>query len=939
MLRFVGRKILNKKWMIAGLLIGNILLMAIAAAGPMYSQAVLQRMLTKNLSASMEETNYYPGQVLLSYNFVKSDNGPKTLDKVAEYEQLSAGMPQAFGLPAVEQVTQYTLTDVQANSQLSEQTGRGEEIKLGFLSGVEDKIDLVAGRLYSDQLGEDGLIEAVVSQRLMENMGLLLGETFDLPELQRPGGGSCQVQVVGVYQPKDPSALFWQGADQNQFVMSESLFRANFAVNDQPVHNLTARWDVFLDYQSMRGGQVPQMLSTLQSYKDSFSQLINVRFVERFSSVLTDYIPQADKLNATLWVLQVPIFVLLAAFIFMVSRQMLEMEQNEIAILKSRGAQRRQILWVYFLQSAMVALASLIVGVPLGMLICQVLGASNAFLEFVQRSALPVEINGMALLFAAAAAVFSIAVMVLPVLQYASVSIVDHKRKKQRKMKAPWWQKIFLDVILLGVSLYGLYSFNSRRDQLALQVARGGSLDPLLFFSASLFMLGAGLLALRLFPLLVRLIFVIGKRWWPPSLYASFQRILHTRGSQGFIMVFLIFTVALGIFNAQAARTINQNGEERIRYANGADVVLQEVWGNNKSQVDSDSTGSLELIYDEPDYERYQQIEGVQSYTKVYYSDDVSMGLDGGGTLNNVILMGVNTKEFGQTAWMKDGLLPVHWYEYLNAISQNARAVLLSSNFQTVHGYQVGDVISYRNEEGASCQGIVYGFVDYWPTYAPTVTQTGSDGSTQTVDQFLIVSNLSQVQAAWGVRPYQVWFNMEGSSQPIYDFAAKEGISFPVFRDTQADIIQMKNDPTFQGTNGVLTVGFIVVLVLCATGFLIYWILSIKSRVLQFGIFRAMGMSMKEILAMLGNEQLFISGVSLAVGAVVGVLSAGLFVPLIQIAYSSADQVIPLEVVGAAGDSLRLFGVIAFVILACMVILGMLISKIKISQALKLGED
>ena len=60
------------------------------------------------------------------------------------------------------------------------------------------------------------------------------------------------------------------------------------------------------------------------------------------------------------------------------------------------------------------------------------------------------------------------------------------------------------------------------------------------------------------------------------------------------------------------------------------------------------------------------------------------------------------------------------------------------------------------------------------------------------------------------------------------------------------------------------------VLLLCATGFLIYWILSIQSRALQFGIFRAMGMSLREILSMLINEQLFISVSSIAVGAGIG---------------------------------------------------------------------
>ncbi len=38
-------------------------------------------------------------------------------------------------------------------------------------------------------------------------------------------------------------------------------------------------------------------------------------------------------------------------------------------------------------------------------------------------------------------------------------------------------------------------------------------------------------------------------------------------------------------------------------------------------------------------------------------------------------------------------------------------------------------------------------------------------------------------------------------------------------------------------------------------------------------------------------------------------------------------------------DMIRLFSVVAIVIIICMIVLGKLISRINISQALKLGED
>ena len=159
------------------------------------------------------------------------------------------------------------------------------------------------------------------------------------------------------------------------------------------------------------------------------------------------------------------------------------------------------------------------------------------------------------------------------------------------------------------------------------------------------------------------------------------------------------------------------------------------------------------------------------------------------------------------------------------------------------------------------------------------------------------------------------------------------------FKDVAEQLVEKKNDPIFQGTNGILTVGFIVVLLLCMVGFLIYWVLSIRSRALQFGIFRAMGMSMREILTMLINEHFYISALSIAVGVLVGEMTSRLYMPLIQMAYAASDSSLPLRVVSEAGDLGRILLIVGVLLAVCLAVLGTLISRMKIAQALKLGED
>jgi hypothetical protein len=56
---------LSKKWMVLSLLIGNILLVGITAGNPMYTQAVLQRTLTRSLEAYLEDNNVYPGLITM----------------------------------------------------------------------------------------------------------------------------------------------------------------------------------------------------------------------------------------------------------------------------------------------------------------------------------------------------------------------------------------------------------------------------------------------------------------------------------------------------------------------------------------------------------------------------------------------------------------------------------------------------------------------------------------------------------------------------------------------------------------------------------------------------------------------------------------------------------------------------------------------------------
>lgn len=924
--------------MVISLIIGNVLLIAIACSNPMYSEASLQRMLTDDLADYLEEKNIYPGRMLFASE-LRAGAGSGSMSRFAEVEQMAENASVDMGVAERLKIDHYSLVRQKSISTLEKEEKREmTSLEVGYMSDLEDHVNIIAGEMYTEQPEEDGTIQAIVSEKAMVEMNFIVGEVLELEKLTDENGKMQRIRIVGVFENADTSDPYWvytPSAYSNECFISENIFRERYLDGHMGEFDMAADWYVLLDYTDMKSDQVDHYLAQNQTYKEASDKVMSSSYRESFSGVLETYKTKETKVRVTLLVLQVPVLVLLCSFIIMIAGQMLEMEQNEIAMLKSRGSGRGQILLVYLIQSVMIAGVSFVMGLPLGSFLCRALGSANAFLEFVQRRSLGVTIDETVILYGLGAAVLSVGAMVLPVIKHSKVTIVDYKRKKNRRGDKAFWQRMYLDVIMLIASLYGYYSFYQQQDITLKKVLMGESIDPLLYISSSLFIIGAALVSLRLLPFITRIIYRIFRRILRPSAYASFLQIIRTGSRQRFIMVFLMLTIALGIFNAGTARTILSNAERNLQYNIGADVVIKEKWEDNQAAISSGMAD--ELTYTEADFSKYEELDGIRSVTKVMRQNKISIS-GGKERINTITLLGIHTKEFGETASFDLSLYPVHPNEYLNAMSGDANGVLVSSNFQKL-GYKLGDVMYYNGSDGQSSMGIIYGFVDYWPTWQETTKVLAQDGTLRETTNYLIVAHLAQIQEKWGVLPYEVWIKTNDGSQFLYDFIEEKEVQLQDFRDTDAEIVELKNDTVFQGTSGILTISFIVVLILCVAGFLIYWILSIKSRELLFGIFRAMGMSMGEILTMLVNEQIFISGLSIGMGALIGVVASNLYIPLIQLAYSASDQSIPLAILIQSSDMVRLFVIVGAVLLLCMIILGILIRRINISQALKLGEE
>ncbi len=971
MLKVMLQKLRHKHWMGLALFVGIALLIATTVSFPMYRQAAYDRMLQDEFDQYLAENGSWPARNRLSLTSKKERGGTS----IGRMEGLMEEIHERLGVTERAVIQYYAVGEQEAVSEMNRDDVDSFKLRISYMTELDRHIRLKSGEMYSDSgISPDGCLEAVISESCMVETGLLLGETVDFVYLKDPAGEPVRLRVVGVFEASDEAAGsgtdalgrdYWQFSPEslhNNCMIREDLFREYFTGEQAARVTLQCIYYPLWDYRELKARDVDRVIRETRYYIEE-SPYRNTFSDPPYLPVLESFQRKQLRIDAALFLLQTPVWILLAAFLFMISSQMYDLERNEISVMKSRGSSGLQIFLLYLYQSVFLVILGAAAGLPLGRLFAKALGAAGSFLEFRSGRMLSVSYTREAFVYGLAAMAGCVLVITIPALKHSRLTIVGLKQQKAARRRS-WWEMCCLDLILLGISLYEYYIFSGKMPEIEANAFLGEPMEPLLYISSSLFIVGLGLLLIRLQPLFVGLIYRIGKRFWGPASYISFMENAKNGRKQQFIMLFLIISISLGIFHSVTARTILQNARENTAYLDGADRIVKEIWRDNSGMnFDGEVT---QLQYFEPDYEKYARLPGAASWTKVLYDENGALS---GGEHNGqkLTICGIHTKEFGENTVMPQGLMEKHYYEYLNELAADPEGALLSANFRDLLGYQVGDKVSFSNGDRMRMECTVLDFVDYWPGYAPSVMTQNPDGTVAVTAQYLIIANIDSMNKEWGVVPYEVWVTdaaeggegsagkaaaaassgdkavgdaeNAGGAATFSEWMDAENVRLAKYVNRRDDIEAAAEDPLLQGTNGILTMGFLMTMILCAAGYLIYWILSIRSRELVFGILRANGMHRGEIFHILINEQIFCGGFAVLAGTFTGLLASKMFVPILQTAYAASDQVLPLRLITQRQDMVRLYGVIGVMLLICLIVLVVLVRKLDVAKALKLGEE
>lgn len=902
MLLFVFQKMKNKKWLNLCLAVGICLLMAVFICHPVLEEHSDNRILENGFEDHVEEYGEFPAALLRSDSCLAEDY-PTVESLIKRMNQYEDKWTEYVKLDRVNSQHVMMLSGSSASTNLG---GNNQLYQITYLENLDSHVEVV--KVANEEIDMDR--SCYVSESVMDYYGLVAGEEITFSHVTNSKGEALTLVVAGIIQEQDKGGNFWyyelSDFEKTLFV-SQEVFDSLLA--DYGFSQISWQEVLLLDYRGMNSDNA----FLYKSYLESFTEK-DVFFSTNLTEQLESFAQQHDKTQMILWVIELPCMVLLLLFIYMVSKQIVELEEGEIAVLRSRGITRFQIINLYLIQAVLLSLAGIAAGSIIGLKVVP---------------------------YVLIAMVIAVIFMLLPVWKKSNLTIVEQKSQNKYEVKTSFWQKFFLDFILLGVSFYLLFNYYKQQEDFSARVLAGESLDPVLFLDSSMFLFAGSLVVIRLVGYLLKGIYHLGRKHWKPGMYAAFLQIIRTFHKQSLLWVFLIVTIASGIFQTNMAQTVNQNTEERIVYDIGTDLIVMEKW---KLQTRQGGDGEWIWNYEEPSYEFYEEIEKdgkIDSVTRVLEDNNIDVSANG-NSIKGCSLMAISTKTFGETAQLQEGLNDEHWYYSLNALAKEADGAIISRNLAEKMELSVGDKLVYSRYSPVPaqkdlCMGIetvrVCAVVDAFPGYS----RYKEDGE----ENYMVICNLAAVTSKFSVTPYSVWIklNEEESAETFRQEAQAQGITFESWNSLEENLTESKESSLIQITNTLFGISFLISMIICVTGYLIYWIMSIQSRELLFGIYRAMGMGIRKVYGIVFTEQIICFAGAVTAGGCLGMLASIMFIPLLAIVYLPEKHNISIQMHFLGMDMLQIGAVLLVVAVACFGVMLRILKNMKIAQALKMGED
>ena len=565
----------------------------------------------------------------------------------------------------------------------------------------------------------------------------------------------------------------------------------------------------------------------------------------------------ADQLNTaagdalyaeTLYImLAVPGAIVALLLAYLAALGTAERDRRDLALLRARGATRRDLLVLAGVESVALGLIGGAIGTGLALAAVHLAGSGGGI-----GTGRVVATFGICVALAIAGA----AAARIGATVGAFRGSVTEGRRSARRSERPLWQRLYLDVACLAGS--GLVYWLTVRTGFSAVVNPDSnptlSLSVYMFFAPALLWIGAALLLVRLrggaLAFLARRAAGARATTWPGFLLASAGR----RGAalnRGLLVIGLLlaFGVNLGVFTA----TYDQQARIDAQLTLGADVVASAPPGAVRSK------GIEQRIARVPGVSGTTAIDHTYAYVGPDLQDTFAIDpatFTRGTTLRNSYFIG------GTAAQM------------ISRLRSHSDGILVSKETITDYSLSIGDLLKLRllDHRTGSFRVVpfhVVGVVQEFPS-APR-------------DSFMVANLWYITHATHDLGPNIVFAKASGdAAQVARRVAAATRADGTTVKDIREQAAQTVSSITTVDLGGISRIEEIFAIVLAAAAMGLFVAVALAERRQELATMAALGATLREIAAFLWSEAALVLAAALALAALLGWLLAEMLVAMLQ---------------------------------------------------------
>ena len=925
-------------------LLGIIAVLGMVVCVPVFSHSVSGKVLREQLEEKALTTRRYLFSMHMYYIDSRSAE-PMTMDRsrdIAEYLEFNSR--RLMGLPVEKIITklQSSTLSLRPTRQMGSVSTSDPWVVMAFISqeNVPELAEIVEGEWPAPDTSGSGPIKVAILETTADQYFLNIGDRYTI--------GGLEVEIAGIWRAIDPNNPGWFELPQTGFGNGMWIHADTYKTRlsqylPRPV--FYSSWYIIVDDKDVQFNRAPQYARGMVQLNNEISQVL--------PGITTDYSPQealvtyqqrANALTTLFYAVGGPMVVLALLFISLTANIAVQQYEQETVTMRGRGTSWGQVVGLNLIESILLIGAAILPSMVVGWLAAGLMGNTLSFLQFTNRDGMVLSFEGFNLTWILLAALLIVLARFMPNLSLSRTSIVRLKQEQSRGSRKPIWQRFYLDFALL---LPGIYAYITQSG-IAKPVkflsdleASGGTQyrDMLLYVAPALFAMALCMIALRVLPLLTRILAHLFDRIPGVWAYLSIQQIARRPQDHASALLLIMISLSLAIFSASTAKTLDKWLHDSEYYEAGSDLAVHEYAVEGGSQnafgAPPSSTTISELDLNIDSYismEEHTRLPSVEAATRVgKYPGTFSYGVGE----QRAVFMGIDRLDFPNVAFLRDDFADQSMGALMNALALEPMGVIVPKEVADNIGLRIGDhllssilILDQTFERDL----IIVGTYDYFPTVYSAKEPT------------LVVNLESMFDIPDAVVGYDIWLKLRPDADipllltQIQQVIGADRALVKVLGNALEAIRTTMEKPERVGLFGVLNVGFIATGLMPGIGFVLYSYASLRRRFIQLGILQAVGMSVKQLIGYLALEQSLLMGLAIISGAVIGLVTSNLFVPFLQVGATPGKPIPPFEVLIGWAESAWLS--LGFALVLFITMLGTIwyLARIKVFQAVKMGE-